>query len=370
MMYKCIKNRIFSIILLASFIVLLFSVFTFMTSSKSVFASDELSESESFILLRAASPVKDFTMLINASNWLEEQNLPYIIEVIPVFYNTEHDQMKRFVYLIGQLQLNGASIVLSMLEGWQPPPHSFDQTIIYDNTQDRDAAYEYMLTALSTYINYDIYPVAISSSPELYLSEDYAHIVKPYSLFIQSKLPYDTFTNKVDIKPISITENNTDYIPSVFYPEEFAKEDLPIDVMLIKLYEKISKTPAAICFDISNNEEVEKMKDTLLFLLKKGISFRSLREVTSSVNIENISIQNSNGMLFLNNERVVLKEPTLLIKPEDPSNNGHKKYDENSIVGRIDKIVTYIIFIISVFIVLLLLAYFGNKILDRRKFME
>ncbi|HRX07837.1 MAG TPA: DUF2334 domain-containing protein, partial [Candidatus Limiplasma sp.] len=108
-----------------------------------------------YMVLDSVYPFEDPELLLQVSELMEKQSVPYAIMVMPVYSNATYPAMKRFCETLRYLQSRGAAIVL------RTPLVTIGRVETEELKQHIQLAYE-------AYTQYGVYPLALAA-PEQYL---------------------------------------------------------------------------------------------------------------------------------------------------------------------------------------------------------
>ena len=108
-----------------------------------------------YLVLDSVYPFEDLNLLMQVSDMLAEEGVPYAIMVMPVYSNATYPSMKRFCEYLRYAQGKGAAIVL------RTPLISISQA-------EPDEVKERIRISYEAYAQYGVYPLALAA-PESYL---------------------------------------------------------------------------------------------------------------------------------------------------------------------------------------------------------
>ncbi len=111
-----------------------------------------------YLVLDKVYPFDDPARLLEITDMLEEESIPYALTVMPLYSNAEYPAMKRFCEFLTYAQSRGAGIIL----------HAPRVTLL--NTEAEDIQ-EHMEIAYQAYTQYGVYPLAIEA-PEVWLQSE------------------------------------------------------------------------------------------------------------------------------------------------------------------------------------------------------
>lgn len=111
-----------------------------------------------YLVLDQVYPFDDPARLMEITDMLESENVPYALTVMPLYANGEYPAMKRFCEYLTYVQSRGAGIIL----------HA--PLVTLENTQVEDIK-RHINIAFEGYTNYGVYPLAIQTPESWLLSE-------------------------------------------------------------------------------------------------------------------------------------------------------------------------------------------------------
>lgn len=103
-----------------------------------------------YLVLDCVYPFLDPAELMERTDMLEEEGVPYILALTPVFSNGEYPAMKRFCEYLRYVQSRGAGLILRV------PFVSIGQVDLEDLLRNMEIAYE-------AYASYGVYPLAVEA---------------------------------------------------------------------------------------------------------------------------------------------------------------------------------------------------------------
>ena len=111
-----------------------------------------------YLVLDQVYPFDDPARLMEITDMLEEENVPYALSVMPLYANGEYPAMKRFCEYLTYVQSRGAGVIL------HAPLVTLQNTEVADIKTHINIAFE-------GYTNYGVYPLAIQAPESWMLSE-------------------------------------------------------------------------------------------------------------------------------------------------------------------------------------------------------
>ncbi len=109
----------------------------------------------SYVVLDRVYPFYEPSRLMEITDMLEEEGVPFALALMPIYDHAEYPAMKRFCEYLRYLQSRGAGMILSM------PQVTLSQV-------DSEELIRHMEIAYSAYSAYAVYPTALQA-PEVYL---------------------------------------------------------------------------------------------------------------------------------------------------------------------------------------------------------
>ncbi len=219
-------------------------------------------EKNTYLYFDKVTPFNDLNVLIEEIDYLKKNGIPFFIEVPPVFKNENLSAMNRFAEVLRYAQANGGEIVLTL-----PQLVSLD-------VQGKNIEEKFDL-GFKNYINYWIYPTAISISDYWLYRDDLKELLKKTdTIFIDSN---------VDIGILEFNKYNLSSYKNVI--EKVNLEDGN------NLYNNIA-------VNISSKLSINEFKNKIKELLEKDIYFKDTHDISSSITIDNLNI-NSNTATYI-----------------------------------------------------------------------
>lgn len=111
-----------------------------------------------YLVLDRVYPFEEPAKLMEITDMMEEENVPYALSVMPLYANSEYPAMKRFCEYLTYVQSRGAGVIL------HAPLVTLQSVSAEDIREHINIAYE-------GYTNYGVYPLAIQTPDSWLLSE-------------------------------------------------------------------------------------------------------------------------------------------------------------------------------------------------------
>ncbi len=220
-------------------------------------------EKNTYLYFDKVTPFNDLNVLIEEIDYLKKNGIPFFIEVPPVFKNENLSAMNRFAEVLRYAQANGGEIVLTL-----PQLVSLD-------VQGKNIEEKFDL-GFKNYINYWIYPTAISISDYWLYRDDLKELLKKTdTIFIDSN---------VDIGILEFDKYNLSSYKNVI--EKVNLEDGN------NLYNNIA-------VNISSKLSINEFKNKIKELLEKDIYFKDTHDISSSITIDNLNINSNKKGIYI-----------------------------------------------------------------------
>ncbi len=207
-------------------------------------------EKNTYLYFDKVTPFNDLNVLIEEIDYLKKNGIPFFIEVPPVFKNENLSAMNRFAEVLRYAQVNGGEIVLTL-----PQLVSLD-------VQGKNIEEKFDL-GFKNYINYWIYPTAISISDYWLYRDDLKELLKKTdTIFIDSN---------VDIGILEFDKYNLSSYKNVIEKVNLENGN--------NLYNNIA-------VNISSKLSINEFKNKIKELLEKDIYFKDTHDISSSITID------------------------------------------------------------------------------------
>lgn len=326
-----------------------------------IFTEEQGEKTGVYIKIDNVSPFVDFQKLKDTAGWLEAEGVPFIMELRPVFSNTDYEHMKRFAALIRELQGMGGTAVLGNLQGWKPPddwqqyvegasPLSGSESMVPERL---------LSTSFKAYLQYGVYPVAFAGPADAFFDPELSAVFKHFSTFIQSG-SWKGYS--ASIQPEAAWTGK--FVPSLM-TDTSSKE---IGQGLSEVYAEIEKAGSgafALGFDCLSG--LEDLKKSVSKLKNMGVKLEDFRKLDSKVEFESINLAVKDREFTINGESSTIEEK-IEENRTDPA--AGKPAELPGVTKRIRQIMTFVIFIAGIFIFLFVLAFIAGKRIDRKKHLR
>ncbi|NFQ11055.1 DUF2334 domain-containing protein [Clostridium sp. CMCC3677] len=290
-------------------------------------------EENIYFYLNEVTPFNDLNILFEEIDYLKEMGIRFFIEVLPVFKNENLPAMNRFAEVLRYAQANGGEIVLAL------PP------LVSLNVQGKDIE-EKVDLGFKNYINYWIYPTAISISDYWLYRDDLKELLKKTdTIFIDSN---------IDIGILELDKYN---IPS--YKNIIEKVNL----------DNGSNLHNNIAVNISSKLSINEFKNKVKELLDKDIYFKDTDDISSSITIDNLNVKSNKNGIFLNDKNVTQLQFVDSEKYK-AAVNGYENQRHKDVNISLDKTNKILVIISTVVVILFIIIVLISFNIDKRKFLK
>lgn len=290
-------------------------------------------EKNTYLYFDKVTPFNDLNVLIEEIDYLKKNGIPFFIEVPPVFKNENLSAMNRFAEVLRYAQANGGEIVLTL-----PQLVSLD-------VQGKNIEEKFDL-GFKNYINYWIYPTAISISDYWLYRDDLKEFLKKTdTIFIDSN---------VDIGILEFDKYNLSSYKNVIEKVNLENGN--------NLYNNVA-------VNISSKLSINEFKNKIKELLEKDIYFKDTHDISSSITIDNLNINSNKKGIFLNDKNVVQVQ---FIDSEKYKTvvNGYENQRLDDVNISLDKTNKILVIISTVVVILFIIIALISFNIDKRKFLK
>ncbi|NFI51785.1 DUF2334 domain-containing protein [Clostridium botulinum] len=290
-------------------------------------------EKNTYLYFDKVTPFNDLNVLIEEIDYLKKNGIPFFIEVPPVFKNENLSAMNRFAEVLRYAQANGGEIVLTL-----PQLVSLD-------VQGKNIEEKFDL-GFKNYINYWIYPTAISISDYWLYRDDLKELLKKTdTIFIDSN---------VDIGILEFDKYNLSSYKNVIEKVNLENGN--------NLYNNVA-------VNISSKLSINEFKNKIKELLEKDICFKDTHDISSSITIDNLNINSNKKGIFLNDKNVVQVQFIDSEKYKTVVNvyENQRHDDVNISLDKTNKILVIISTVVVILFIIIALISFN---IDKRKFLK
>lgn len=290
-------------------------------------------EKNTYLYFDKVTPFNDLNVLIEEIDYLKKIGIRFFIEVSPVFKNENLSAMNRFAEVLRYAQANGGEIVLTL-----PPLVSLD-------VKGKNIEEKFNL-GFKNYINYWIYPTAISISDYWLYRDDLKELLKKTdTIFIDSN---------IDMGILDFDKYNLSSYKNII-------EKVNLDNSS-NLYNNVA-------INISSKLSVKEFKNKVKELLDKDIYFKDTHDINSSITIDNLNIKSNKNGIFLNDKNV---EQVQFVDSEKYKTvmNGYENQRHDDVNISLDKTNKILVIISTVVVILFIIIVLINFNIDKRKFLK
>lgn len=292
-------------------------------------------QSNKFLMINNVNPFINLNDLVAKIKYLNEQGIPFILNTIPVFENPNFDAMKRFTEVLRYAQASGGYIVLSC-------PY------IENENATSEEIFNPMEEGYKNYINYLVYPIAISMPRYLlYRNDMKEYVEKSNTIFIENS----------NVGMINFGFENATFknvINQIQYKE--------ID------YKNINSNLGNIAITIENSTSLNEFKEDVQNLINNGIFFNSPTILDSNININGVDVTCSNRGLYSNNKDVQ-QNTYISNKDLEKGNTSNQVSTDNKQID-ISKISNKVMLLAFIACVLFIIITILSRRIDKRKYFK
>lgn len=241
--------------------------------------------------------------------------------------------MNRFAEVLRYAQANGGEIVLTL-----PPLVSLD--VKGKNIEEK------VNLGFKNYINYWIYPTAISISDYWLYRNDLKELLKKTdTIFIDSN---------IDMGILDFDKYNLSSYKNII-------EKVNLDNSS-NLYNNVA-------INVSSKLSVKEFKNKVEELLDKDIYFKDTHDINSSITIDNLNIKSNKNGIFLNDKNVTQVQFVDSEKYKTVM-NGYENQRNDDVNINLDKTNKILVIISTVVVILFIIIVLINFNIDKRKFLK
>ncbi|NFI57356.1 DUF2334 domain-containing protein [Clostridium botulinum] len=290
-------------------------------------------EKNIYLYFDKVTPFNDLNVLIEEIDYLKKIGIRFFIEVSPVFKNENLSAMNRFAEVLRYAQANGGEIVLTL-----PPLVSLD--VKGKNIEEK------VNLGFKNYINYWIYPTAISISDYWLYRDDLKELLKKTdTIFIDSN---------IDMGILDFDKYNLSSYKNII-------EKVNLDNSS-NLYNNVA-------INVSSKLSVKEFKNKVKELLDKDIYFKDTHDINSSITIDNLNIKSNKNGIFLNDKNVAQVQFVDSEKYKTVM-NGYENQRHDDVNISLDKTNKILVIISTVVVILFIIIVLINFNIDKRKFLK
>lgn len=300
------------------------------------FSRKSKKNNNSYLLLDEVYPFDNFNLLVEKVDYLYEKGLPFLVNAMPVFQNIHSDAMKRYAEVLRYCQSKGGRIILG-------------SPFIYNEWTKEDELMENLQIAQNTFVDYFVYPIALSiQDTDLYRGDRMKYLDSSSTLILSKNVG------------VGVTEYNYTFKAFDNVLERVSKEDL------ITLYSKDLYRDTVI--PLVGNEEYDIFKKSVDTFIHMGITFTYPEYLKSEVNLGNNSIINRKNGIDVNGNLVGVNN---FITREEFSSIFKNKIVKEEIKTIDLDVFQSIIFVLSfISLVIFIIFFIRNRRIDKRKYFK
>ena len=286
-------------------------------------------EKKLYLKIENVNPFGDYDNYKKIADYLNEESIPFVIVVMPVFVNTDLPEMKNFMAVVQYMQKQGGTVVLHSLLNGNVGYESVSQGAL---ATEKESAYERIQKSVQVYADNGIYVLGLEASDSIINSADYEEVKKGFSRIIEQQ---------------DKSENDLDKLTSM------------------KAYTE------AVSFEA--DADTNTLKNLVNSSRQDELEFSNLSDEKSQVTLDGIKINCDNGQVTLNGQYMSLKNGLKAAAKEQSSstnktsNNNTKESEVNSSIKSINK---FMVITVGILCIVLFLFYINGKRINKRKFLR
>lgn len=292
-------------------------------------------DKEKFLVLEDVDAFMDLNSLVEKIDFLNKKGIPFILDVRPVYLNTDLTSMGKFCEVLRYAQSKGGFIIL-------------DTPYIENHKASADEIKNAIVTGYSKFVDYYVYPIALTIPDWLmYRGELNDFLESSNTLFIKNdeKLPLD------------ISEFNNPKIENIITYFNYSKDKNIEDL-------KLGSDFAVSIKSNLDNEEFEKDIKNISDI----VNFKNPEGVKTSIKIDDKEIKSNELGIYLNGSDVTQNR---FINSEEFKNKLINKEDKSEDKGiditKFSKaVIIFAIVSCGIFIIIAILS----KKMDRKKYFK
>lgn len=292
-------------------------------------ANDFNTDKKLYLKIENVNPFGDYENYKKIADYLNEESIPYVIVVMPVFVNTDLPEMKNFMGVVRYMQKQGGTVILHSLLNGNVDYQSVSQGAL---STEKESAYERIQKSVQVYADNGIYVLGLEASDSIINSADYEKIKKGFSRVFEQK---------------DKNENDLSKLTSM------------------KAYTE------AVSFEPDDNINV--LKSLVSSSRKDELEFSDLSDEKSQVNLDGVKIICDSGQVTLNGQYVSLKNgPQAAVKEQSSSINqtSGNNTKESVVNSSIKSINRFMVIVVGTLCIVLFLFYINGKRINKRKFLR
>lgn len=299
--------------------------------------NDEPTEYTQYIVLDAVYAYMPAVELKEKVDVLIDNEIPFVISVMPVFKNTQYPAMQQFCEVLQYAQENNSAVILHM-------------PILNDIVSDWDVYNELITNTLEAYNSYSVYPLGIEIGHSWIYNEEILNWLKRYrTVFVYEDERESDFTEESHVNLIYDNYHHL-IMPSI-----------PLDDTNTSYVKNYS---SALYLDCSSMDTKE-LKENIESYLSAGTTTKSLWKISHSVWADSYHMAYENGVLSVNDEIRSLE----YIPQDYEEDYEYKRNILQRVTLDLENQSNGLIYLVTVVIVLFLMMIAYARYQNRRRFL-
>ncbi|CEQ26856.1 DUF2334 domain-containing protein [Paraclostridium sordellii] len=330
------------------------------------FEKNSFVENKIFVEIEDVNPFSDTVKLEEISNYLYEENIPFIISLTPTSIEKNSNKLimidDKLIDTIKYMQEKGGSVILNGYshnikdESKQIDYEFYNEKVLNSRNKDLNIYIkDRLLSGIRICIENDIYPLGFESQKNAMTQEGYKEIKKYISTYI------GRYKNNNDIFEISTFPyiiNDSEKI-NIIIPEnlgQLSSEDkLSLDKIKYNYYKLSMVRGYTGGFYFNPNIDINYLKKCIDYFKSENLSFLDLKKNINYINIDDIKIKSNN-----NNIESSYDKSKSITKAEN-----NKTF--NKLIKNINNIVIKFVIVVLVIFITIFIIF---KIINRQKFIR
>lgn len=293
-------------------------------------------DKEKFLVLDDVDAFMDLNSLVEKIDFLNNRGIPFILDVRPIYLNTELPSMGKFTEVLRYAQAKGGFIILDT-----PYIELKDKVTSKELIDSISAGY-------SKLVDYKVYPIALAIPDWLiYNGKLKEFLESSNTLFIKND----------EKSSLDINEFNDPKIENIVTYFNYSKDKNIEDL------KRGSDFAVSIKANLDNKEFIKDIKN-----VSDSIDFKNPEDLKTNIKIDDKEIKSSELGIYLNGSDVT---QTRFINSEEfknKVNNTENKIEDKGIdISKFSKVV--IMFAIAACSIFIIIAILSRKI-DRKKYFK
>ncbi|MCH1966762.1 DUF2334 domain-containing protein [Paraclostridium sordellii] len=330
------------------------------------FEKNSFVENKIFVEIEDVNPFSDTVKLEEISNYLYEENIPFIISLTPTSIEKNSNKLimidDKLINTIKHMQEKGGSVILN---GYSHNIKDESKKIDYEfynekvlNSHNKDLNIyikDRLLSGIRMCIENGIYPLGFGSQKNAMIQEGYKEIKKYISTYI------GRYQNNNDIFEISTFPYIINYSEkfNTIIPEnlgQLSSEDkLSLDKIKYNYYKLSMVRGYTGGFYFNPSIDINYLKKCIDYFKSENLSFLDLKKNINYINIDDIKIKSKN-----NNIESSYDKSKSITKAEN-----NKTF--NKLIKNINNIVIKFVIVVLIIFITIFIIF---KIINRQKFIR